>query len=105
MPDKVTPQRRASLQSAAREAEALRKEWRDAVQHHGLRVEAQFKELARRLRVTAKGRQAKGLPSAKDAQHIRDLMAKVRVKPAKGRAKDLRHVESALRAAIDRLPP
>lgn len=101
----MTPARRKALAEAAKECEAVRKEWREAAQQHTLRIEAQFRELQRRLRVKARGRQPKGLPSAKAAEHIRALAAQVRVKPAKGRAKDLKHVEDALRRALDKLPP
>jgi len=100
----MTRPRREALAEAAREAQALRADWREAVQHHELRVTAQFQELLRRLRARPKGRQPKGLPSAKDAQHIRALLAGVRVKSGKGRAKDLRHVERAVAAALERLP-
>ena len=100
----MTPKRRAALLEALREAEALRQDWRESVQHHELRVEAQFKELLRRVRPRARGRQPKGLPSGKEAEHIRALVAHVRVKTGKGRAKDLRRVEDALRAALDKLP-
>jgi hypothetical protein len=102
--DRLTPKRRQSLRDALREADALRKDWKESVQHHLLRIDAQFEELHRRLRPPAKGRRPQGLPSAKDAEHIRALVARVRVKADKGRAKDLRHVEEALRQALDRLP-
>ncbi|MEA3136304.1 MAG: hypothetical protein QOC71_585 [Thermoplasmata archaeon] len=102
--DRMTPKRRLALQGALSEATALRQDWKEAAQHHILRVEGQFKELQRRLRVKATGRQAKGLPSAKDAEHIRALVGRIRIKATKGRAKDLRHVEDALRQALDRLP-
>jgi hypothetical protein len=104
MSDRITPKRRAVLREALRESDTLRKDWKDSVQHHLLRVDAQFKELQRRLRSPPKGRQPKGLPSAKQAEEIRALIARVRVKADKGRAKDLRHVEEALRQALDKLP-
>ena len=104
MTDRLSPKRKAALRDAAPEAEGLRKDWKDAVQQHQLRVDAQFAELRRRLRVQATGQQPKGLPSAKDAAQIRALVAGVRVKAGKGRAKDLRRVEEALRQALDRLP-
>lgn len=104
MSDRMTPKRRTALRDALVETDALRQDWKEAVQHHQLRVEAQFEELRRRLRTKPRGRQPKGLPSAKDAEHIRSVVAGVRVKSGKGRAKDLRQVEEALRAAIDRLP-
>lgn len=100
----MTPGRRKALARALADAEALRKDWTQAVQHHKLRVEAQFKELERRLRAKAAGRQPKGLPSAKQADHIHARLGKASVKADKGRAKDLRHVEDALRDAIDQLP-
>jgi hypothetical protein len=104
MTGRMTPKRRTALRNAASEADALRRDWKDAVQNHGMRVEAQFNELRRRLRVKPKGKQPKGLPAAKDAELIRALVARVRIKADKGRAKDLRHVEEALRQALDRLP-
>lgn len=104
MTDRMTPKRRKALADALRESETLRRDWRDAVQQHGLRVSAQFKELQRRLRTRTKGKQPKGLPSAKDAEIIRGLAAQVRVKAEKGRAKDLKRVEDALRRALDKLP-
>lgn len=104
MSEPMTPKRRAALRDAGAEAEALRKDWKEAMQHHALRVDAQFAELRRRLRAKPKGKQPKGLPSAKDAEHIRALVARVRIKAGKGRAKDLRRVEEALRQALDNLP-
>lgn len=104
MSDRLTAKRRAALRDAVAEADALRKDWKDAMQHHQLRVEAQFSELRRRLRAKPKGKQAKGLPSANDAGNIRTLVARVRIKTGKGRAKDLRRVEDALRQALDKLP-
>ena len=101
---KMTRPRRAALAEAVREAQALRADWREAVQHHELQVAAQFQELLQRMRARPQGPQPKGLPTTKDAQHIRALLAGVRVKSGKGRAKDLRHVEKALAAAIERLP-
>jgi hypothetical protein len=101
----MTPQRRKALAKALRELEALRKEWKGTVDQHQLRVEAQFRELARRLKAKDAGIQQKGLPATKDAERIHAVLARVKVKPAKGRAKDLRHVEDAVAAAIDRLPP
>lgn len=100
----MTPQRRKALAKALAEAESLRRGWRETTDHHRLRVDAQFRELARRLRAKPKGAQPKGLPSGKEAERIQALLGKVRLKPAKGRAKDLRHVEDAVRAALDRLP-
>ena len=79
MTDRMTPRRRRALADALREAETLRREWKGAVQQHELRLAAQFKELQRRLRARPKGKQPKGLPSAKDAEHIRGLVAQVRV--------------------------
>ena len=104
MTDRMTPKRRKALAEATSEVDSLEADWRDAVQHHVLRLEAQFRELRRRLKAKPKGRQPKGLPSAKDAEHIRATVAQVRVKADKGRAKDLRHVEDALRGALDKLP-
>ena len=104
MTDRITPKRRGALREALAETDALRKDWKESVQHHQLRVDAQFAELRRRLRAKAQGRQPAGLPSAKDAEHIRALVGRVRVKTAKGRAKDLRHVEEALRQALDKMP-
>ena len=104
MSDPMTPKRRAALRDASMDAEALRKDWKDTLQHHQLRVGAQFDELRRRLRARPKGKQPKGLPSAKDAEHLRALVARVRIKTSKGRAKDLRRVEDVLRDALDRLP-
>lgn len=104
MTDRMTPKRRAALRDALVEADALRKDWKDTLQHHQLRVDAQFTELRRRLKARPKGKQPKGLPAAKDAENIRALVAHVHIKTDKGRAKDLRRVEDALRSALDRLP-
>ncbi|MEA3203402.1 MAG: hypothetical protein QOI63_1077, partial [Thermoplasmata archaeon] len=89
--------------TAARDVLALRDAWRQAMQHHHVRVEAQFRELATRLRPPAKGR-AKGLPSAKLAEKLHGQLARARLKPVKGRAKDLRRVEKMVQDALDSLP-
>lgn len=104
MTDRLTPRRREALLEALNEANGLRQEWKGAAQHHILRIEGQFKELQRRLRVKSKGRQSKGLPSAKDAELIRAMVARVHIKADKGRAKDLRKVEETLRLLLDKLP-
>ncbi len=101
----MTKGRRAAIANAAREVDALRADWKDGLAHYELRVQGQFKELARRMKLRAKGRQPAGLPSAKQAQDILDLLDKARIKPGKGRSKDLRRVEEALERALERLPP
>jgi hypothetical protein len=101
---RMTPKRREQLERAAREVQALRDAWRGAIEHHQVRVEAQFRELAGRLRPPAKGRAKKGLPSAKLAEKLHETLAKARLKPVKGRAKDLRRVETLVQDALDALP-
>ena len=101
---RMTPKRREMLAAAARDAQALRVDWRESVAHHQMRIEAQFHELAARLAVRASGWAAKGLPSAKQAKEIHDRLASARVKPGKGRAKDMRRVEKALQDALRDLP-
>jgi hypothetical protein len=100
----MTPRRRKLLSAATREARALHEEWVQSLAHHQVRVEAQFKELLSRLKARPKGRQPKGLPSMKQAEALHDLLAKARLKPGKGRAKDLRRVEQLVQDALDRLP-
>ncbi|MEA3143572.1 MAG: hypothetical protein QOG31_896 [Thermoplasmata archaeon] len=101
---RMTPRRRDQLDAAARDARALREAWRQAMQHHQVRVEAQFRELSTRLKAPAKGRVKKGLPSAKLAEKLHETLAKARLKPVKGRAKDLRRVEKLVQDALDSLP-
>ena len=102
---RMTAARRKLLRDATREAEALRSDWREGLSHHQVRIEAQFRELASRLKAAPAGRQPKGMPTAKQAKAILDALDGARVKPAKGRAKDLRKVERAVEAALGRLPP
>lgn len=99
----LSPRRREMLEAAHRDALALRDAWRKAMQHHQVRVEAQFSELAARLHPPAKGSR-KGLPSAKEAKALHAHLAKARLKPVKGRAKDLRRVERIVQDALDGLP-
>ena len=101
---RMTPKRRELLEAARRDALALHHEWRDAMAHHQVRVEAQFRELASRLRPRARGRQPKGLPSAKLAKDLHERLSAAHIKPGKGRAKDLRRVERILQAALRDLP-
>jgi hypothetical protein len=105
MTQRMTAERKKALEVAARELAGLHADWRGAMSHHELRVEAQFKELARRIKPKASGKALAGVPSAKQARDILDLLDKARTKPEKGRAKDLRRVEHALQRALDRLPP
>ena len=104
MTGRMTPKRRALLADALQEVQALRAEWQSSIEHHRLRLEARFKELERRLRTRPKGRQPVGLPSAKDAEALHELLVNVRVKAKKGRARDLRRVEDAVHEALDLLP-
>ncbi len=106
MSGRMTPERRKALDAAARELGAMKADWRNVLSHHELRIDAQFKELGRRFK-QAKGKAATGaaLPSAKEAKEILEVLDKARLKPGKGRAKDLRRVEDALQRALDRLPP
>lgn len=106
MSGRMTAERGKALDAAARELGAMRTDWRDALSHYELRIDAQFKELNRRFKPT-KGNAVKGaaIPSAKEAQEILEVLGKARLKPGKGRAKDLRRVEEALQRALDRLPP
>jgi hypothetical protein len=100
---RMTAQRRAHLEAAQRGVVALRDAWRDAMEHHKVRVEAQFRELATRLKVPAKGG-GKGLPSAQQAKDLHDQLAKAHLKPLKGRAKDLRRAERLVQDALATLP-
>jgi len=95
--------RRELLEVARRDAMALRDEWRDALAHHQMRVEAKFRELTGRLK-PGKAR-AKGLPSAHEAKALHQALGQARMKPGKGRAKDLRRVERLLDEALALLPP
>jgi hypothetical protein len=100
----MTPKRKQQLETAARDVLALRDAWKQAMQHHQVRVEAQFRELASRLKPPAKGRAKKGLPSAKLAERLHGQLARAKLKPVKGRAKDLRRVETLVQDALDALP-
>jgi len=91
------------LTDARRELASLEADWRESLSHYTLRLDAQFKELARRLSVPD-GRATKGTPSAREAAAVHDALAHARVKPGKGRAKDLRRVEAAVAKALGELP-
>jgi hypothetical protein len=101
---RMTAHRREMLEAAHRDVLALRDDWRQAMQHHQVRVEAQFRELASRLKAPAQGKSTKGVPSAKDAKALHEHLAKHRLKPVKGRAKDLRRAEKLVQDALDGLP-
>ena len=98
------PRRRKVLEEAVQELASLHAEWKDALEHHRVRVEAQFRELRRRVAPPAQGRQKSGLPDAKQAGQMAERLSRVRVKPAKGRGKDLRRVEDLLGNLLDHLP-
>jgi hypothetical protein len=100
---RLSARRRELLDAAHRDVLALREAWRQAMTHHQVRVEAQFKELAGRLKVPSKGVR-KGLPSAKQAKELHEHLAKARLKPGKGRGKDLRRAEKLVQDALDSLP-
>jgi len=95
-------ERTRRLVDARRELAGLEADWRESLSHYTLRLDAQFKELSRRLE--SPGRAKKGTPSAREAESVYDALAHARVKPGKGRAKDLRRVEAALAKALDSLP-
>lgn len=105
MTKELRKQRRAAYAAALRDLEALQREWKESLAHYDLRVTGQFKELRRRLTPKPRGPQPPGLPSAKAVKAIHEELGRARIKPAKGRSKDLRRVDEALDRAIGRLPP
>jgi hypothetical protein len=80
---------------AVRLVQGLQASWRDAVEAHRLRVDAQFRALSHSL---SNGKRLK----TKDIERAQAAV-KIRIKPKKGRAKDLRHVEAALDKALSRI--
>lgn len=78
----------------------LESDWKAAVERHQRLVAQQFHE----LRVALHVRAGQPLPAyLKDVRKFRrDL--DTRIKPKRGRAKDLKRVERALGAALARLP-
>jgi hypothetical protein len=104
MVKELHPHRRKALEDATKEIASLHAEWKATLEHHRVRVEAQFRELRGRIAPPAKGRTKKGMPDAKHAEGVAERLGKVRLKPAKGRAKDLRHVEELVGDVLDHLP-
>lgn len=105
-PSKPKPseeRRRRAADELARDLLALHAEWRGALGSHRLRIDGQFQEALAILRSPAR-RGAVPLPKTKDAPALRNVIRGARLKPKKGRAKDLRRVEEALAELLERLP-
>ncbi len=95
----VTKEKREALE-IERMARRLEADWRAAVERHQQVVRKQFHELRTALHV----RPGRKVPSylKNVGKFRRDLDAKM--KPKRGRAKDLKRVELALEKALARLP-
>lgn len=86
----------------AAELAAVHREWKEARDNHRLRTEARFQETLAALRALG----PKGKPRRLEHEDkVRKALRAVRLKPAKGRAKDLRRVEALLDELADLLPP
>ena len=94
---KPAPKPAKSLQDLDRVARRLEADWQLALRQHEAAVHRQFRD----LRAALHGRKA-GAVKGKAAATLRDAL-EPRLKPKRGRAKDLRRVEAALGEALERL--
>ncbi|MEA3190685.1 MAG: hypothetical protein QOD77_1267 [Thermoplasmata archaeon] len=86
----------------AAELATLHRDWKEARDQHRLRVEARFQETLAALRAPGPKGKPRQLP---DADKVRKALRAVRLKPEKGRAKDLRRIEALLDELADLVPP
>lgn len=93
-----SPRPRKSPDGLDRLARRLEADWQAALRRHEESVHRQFQDLRSALH-GPKAAKLKG----KAVAELRDALAP-KLKPGKGRAKDLRRVESALDEALARLP-
>lgn len=87
--------REITVRATARQVTLLRTTWERTLEAHRLRVTAQLNALEKGV-AAAKG------PGIKELAKI-GAATRLDIKPRKGRAKDLRHVEQALDRALERL--
>lgn len=97
---KTKPRRKPakSLPDLDRVARRLEADWQAALHQHEAAVHRQFRD----LRTALRGRRGSKL-KGKDAATLREAL-EPRLKPKRGRAKDLRRVEDALGQALENLP-
>ena len=95
--------RRRQLAAVHRDLRAVHDDWKAAMAQHNVRIEGQFKALARRLE-PGPGTDPADIPTPKHIERIAAALEGVRLKPKKGRGKDLRHVERVLQRVLKVLP-
>ncbi|MEK6985469.1 MAG: hypothetical protein AABX89_03680 [Candidatus Thermoplasmatota archaeon] len=83
----------------AAELEQLSAHWRQSLLAHKLHTEARFLE----LRKAVSGKGAKMSLNAKEAAKVRAVLRGVKLKPKKGRVRDLRAVDEALKSVLRRV--
>ncbi len=102
-PPRLSAARRRQLAALQRDLRALHDDWKAALSQHEVRTEAQFKALARRLEPATEAA-VEQAPSPKQAERMVAALDGVRIKPKKGRGKDLRLVEHTLGRVLRSLP-
>jgi hypothetical protein len=101
--ERYGPKRSQALSSLSAELENVRLQLRETLQHFSLREESQLLEWIRVL--DGHGGESVAAPSAKTALALRKRLRRLRLKPHKGRLKDLAAAHDALKAIARRLPP
>lgn len=95
--------RRQALTALCAELETLRLQYRESLQHFSLRGNGQLREWTRTL--AGNGAAGAVLPSAKLAQVLRRRIHRLKLKPHKGRLKDLVAMHEVLKAIARHFPP
>jgi len=96
------PKRRQALSALSTELVNLRLQFREALQHFSLREDSQLLEWIRVL--DGQAGEPTAVPSAKTALALRKRLQRLKLKPRKGRLKDLAAVHAALKSIARRLP-
>jgi hypothetical protein len=83
----------------------LRGAFRESVEAHAARVEGEISSIAQAVRTAARDARGPGGPRRRvrrDLEAMGALLDELRLKPAKGRRKDLRRVEDLVAELLDR---
>ena len=102
---KAKPPSALPLQTAAEELTFLRKSFRDLVSAYAAQIEGEITQI--QAAVAADAASKKKLPGSRtsDLRDVLMLLRSLEIKPAKGRRRDLKRVETLvedLRAIVDR---
>jgi hypothetical protein len=96
----VHGERKELREAMLRDLHGLQADWQRIAQRAGLKIRARLREAQFRLGDPS----PRGRPGLRDMRAALALLSSVRIKPDKGRAKDLLRIEMALEEVLRTLP-